>query len=70
VPNGRLRQRERVSPGVDPAAYVKAGFLTSIVTSKITSPLINPLAEPLLGRIESIELLGTMIGGYNVQFSG
>jgi aconitate hydratase 2 / 2-methylisocitrate dehydratase len=33
--------RERVPPGVDPAAYVKAGFLTSIVTGKITSPLIN-----------------------------
>jgi aconitase B len=54
VPNGRLRQRERVPPGVDPAAYVKAGFLTSIVTGKITSPLINSLAEPLLGSIESI----------------
>jgi aconitase B len=43
VPNGRLRQRERVPPGVDPAAYVKAGFLTSIVTGKITSPLINQI---------------------------
>jgi aconitate hydratase 2 / 2-methylisocitrate dehydratase len=51
--------RDRVPPGVDPAAYVKAGFLTSIVTGKITSPLIN--------KIESIELLGTMLGGYNVR---
>jgi aconitate hydratase 2 / 2-methylisocitrate dehydratase len=51
--------RDRVPPGVDPAAYVKAGFLTSIVTGKITSPLIN--------EIESIELLGTMLGGYNVR---
>jgi aconitate hydratase 2 / 2-methylisocitrate dehydratase len=51
--------RDRVPPGVDPAAYVKAGFLTGIVTGKITSPLIN--------KIESIELLGTMLGGYNVR---
>ena len=51
--------RDRVPPGVDPAAYVKAGFLTSIVTGKITSPLIN--------QIDSIELLGTMLGGYNVR---
>jgi aconitate hydratase 2 / 2-methylisocitrate dehydratase len=35
--------RDRVPPGVDPAAYVKAGFLTSIVTGKITSPLISPI---------------------------
>jgi aconitate hydratase 2 / 2-methylisocitrate dehydratase len=51
--------RDRVPPGVDPAAYVKAGFLTGIVTGKITSPLINP--------IEAVELLGTMLGGYNVR---
>ncbi len=51
--------RDRVPPGVDPAAYVKAGFLTGIVTGEITSPLISPL--------QSIELLGTMLGGYNVQ---
>jgi aconitate hydratase 2 / 2-methylisocitrate dehydratase len=51
--------RARVPPGVDPAAYVKAGFLTSIVTGKVTCPLINP--------IESIQLLGTMLGGYNVR---
>ena len=51
--------RDRVPPGVDAAAYVKAGFLTGIVTGKITSPLINP--------IEAVELLGTMLGGYNVR---
>ncbi|MEH2293323.1 bifunctional aconitate hydratase 2/2-methylisocitrate dehydratase [Nostoc sp.] len=50
---------DRVSPGVDPAAYVKAGFLTAIAKKEITSPLI--------GRIEAVELLGTMVGGYNVQ---
>jgi len=51
--------RDRVSPGVDPAAYVKAGFLTAIAKGEITSPLISP--------VYAIELLGTMVGGYNVQ---
>ncbi|MBN3951243.1 MAG: bifunctional aconitate hydratase 2/2-methylisocitrate dehydratase [Nostoc sp. NMS7] len=50
---------DRVSPGVDPAAYVKAGFLTAIAKKEITSPLVS--------RIEAVQLLGTMIGGYNVQ---
>ena len=51
--------RDRVPPGVDPAAYVKAGFLTAIAKGEITSPLIPPL--------DAVSLLGTMIGGYNVQ---
>lgn len=51
--------RDRVPPGVDQAAYVKAGFLTGIAKGEITSPLISPQ--------EAIQLLGTMMGGYNVQ---
>ncbi|MEO3706448.1 bifunctional aconitate hydratase 2/2-methylisocitrate dehydratase [Trichormus azollae] len=51
--------RDRIPPGVDAAAYIKAGFLTAIAKSEITSPLIYP--------IEAVELLGTMVGGYNVQ---
>ncbi|MEC4885177.1 MAG: bifunctional aconitate hydratase 2/2-methylisocitrate dehydratase [Scytonema sp. PMC 1070.18] len=51
--------RDRIPPGVDEAAYVKAGFLTAIAKEEITSPLISP--------IQAVELLGTMIGGYNVQ---
>lgn len=51
--------RDRISPGVDPAAYVKASFLTAIAKGDITSPLISP--------IYAIELLGTMMGGYNVR---
>ncbi|NDJ22203.1 bifunctional aconitate hydratase 2/2-methylisocitrate dehydratase [Nostoc sp. B(2019)] len=51
--------RDRIPPGVDAAAYVKAGFLTAIAKKEITSPLIS--------RIEAVELLGTMVGGYNVQ---
>ena len=50
--------RDRVPPGVDNAAYVKAGFLTAIGKGEISSPLIAPLA--------AVELLGTMVGGYNV----
>ncbi|MBD2681346.1 MULTISPECIES: bifunctional aconitate hydratase 2/2-methylisocitrate dehydratase [Nostoc] len=50
---------DRVPPGVDAAAYVKAGFLTAIAKKEITSPLIS--------RIEAVQLLGTMVGGYNVQ---
>ena len=48
----------RVSPGVDPAAKVKAEFLAGIITGTKKSPLIDAVA--------AIRLLGTMIGGYNV----
>ncbi len=51
--------RDRVPPGVDGGAYVKAGFLTAIAKQEITSPLITPTY--------AAELLGTMVGGYNVQ---
>ncbi|MBF2007277.1 MAG: bifunctional aconitate hydratase 2/2-methylisocitrate dehydratase, partial [Chlorogloeopsis fritschii C42_A2020_084] len=51
--------RDRIPPGVDPAAYVKAGFLTGIAKGEIKSPLVS--------RIEAVQLLGTMVGGYNVQ---
>ncbi|HIK29864.1 MAG TPA: bifunctional aconitate hydratase 2/2-methylisocitrate dehydratase [Oscillatoriales cyanobacterium M4454_W2019_049] len=50
--------RDRIPPGVDQAAYVKASFLTSIAKAETTSPLVSPL--------EAVELLGTMMGGYNV----
>jgi aconitate hydratase 2 / 2-methylisocitrate dehydratase len=51
--------RDRVPPGVDEAAYVKAGFLTAIAKREITSPVISPQG--------AVSLLGTMVGGYNVQ---
>ncbi|WP_024545588.1 bifunctional aconitate hydratase 2/2-methylisocitrate dehydratase [Picosynechococcus sp. NKBG15041c] len=51
--------RDRIPPGVDEAAYVKAGFLTAVAKKEITCPLISPQG--------AVELLGTMIGGYNVQ---
>lgn len=49
---------ERVPPGVDKAAYVKASFLTAIVKGEASSPLID--------RRRAVEILGTMLGGYNV----
>ncbi|MCQ9426139.1 bifunctional aconitate hydratase 2/2-methylisocitrate dehydratase [Pseudomonas sp. LJDD11] len=48
----------RVPPGVDEAAYVKAGFLSAIVKGETSSPLID--------RKRATELLGTMQGGYNI----
>ena len=50
--------KERVSPGVDPAAEVKAAFLAGIVAGSITSPLVS--------KKEAVQMLGTMLGGYNV----
>jgi len=49
----------RVPPGVDQAAYVKAGFLTDVAMGKVACDLIDP--------IKATELLGTMMGGYNIQ---
>ncbi|MBG2875087.1 bifunctional aconitate hydratase 2/2-methylisocitrate dehydratase [Proteus alimentorum] len=49
----------RVPPGVDEAAYVKAGFLTALAKGETTSPLITPE--------KAVELLGTMQGGYNIH---
>ncbi|WP_316673410.1 bifunctional aconitate hydratase 2/2-methylisocitrate dehydratase [uncultured Tolumonas sp.] len=50
---------DRVPPGVDEAAYVKAGFLAAVTKGTVTSPVIS--AE------KATELLGTMQGGYNIQ---
>ncbi len=48
----------RVPAGVDEAAYVKAGFLTALANGEAKSPLIDAL--------KATELLGTMLGGYNI----
>ncbi|MEH6543904.1 MAG: bifunctional aconitate hydratase 2/2-methylisocitrate dehydratase [Porticoccaceae bacterium] len=48
----------RVPPGVDEAAYVKAGFLSAIVNGEASSPVVD--------RAKAIELLGMMLGGYNI----
>ncbi|MDX1816341.1 MAG: bifunctional aconitate hydratase 2/2-methylisocitrate dehydratase [Marinobacter sp.] len=48
----------RIPPGVDEAAYVKAAFLTAIVKGETSSPLLD--------KRKAVELLGMMQGGYNI----
>jgi len=48
----------RVPPGVDEAAYVKAAFLSAIVKGEAASPLID--------KKKAVQLLGMMQGGYNI----
>jgi aconitate hydratase 2/2-methylisocitrate dehydratase len=50
---------DRVPAGVDQSAYVKAGFLAAITTGEAESPLIS--------KVLAVEVLGTMLGGYNIQ---
>ena len=50
---------QRIPAGVDQAAYIKAGFLAAITKGETESPLIN--------KVKAVELLGTMLGGYNVS---
>ncbi len=50
---------ERVPPGVDEAAYVKAGFLSAIAKGEESCALIDQAA--------AIKLLGNMHGGYNIE---
>ena len=49
----------RVSPGVDDAAYVKAAFLRDVVRGHTKTAAISPK--------HAVEILGTMLGGYNVN---
>ncbi len=48
----------RIPAGVDEAAYVKAGFLFSIAKKETSSPILTPE--------HASQLLGTMLGGYNI----
>ena len=48
----------RIPPGVDEAAYVKAGFLAAVVSGDTTSPLVD--------KEKAVVLLGNMHGGYNI----
>ncbi|CAA7624469.1 bifunctional aconitate hydratase 2/2-methylisocitrate dehydratase [Magnetospirillum sp. UT-4] len=49
----------RVPAGVDDAARVKAGFLAEVAKGTASSPLID--------RVKATELLGTMLGGFNIS---
>ncbi len=48
----------RIPAGVDQSAYVKAAFLAAITKGEAKSPLID--------KVKATELLGTMLGGYNI----
>ncbi len=48
----------RIPPGVDEAAYVKAAFLTAIIKGETSSPLVDSK--------KAVQLLGMMQGGYNI----
>jgi len=50
---------QHVPAGVDEAAYVKAGFLAALVKGEASTPLID--------KVKAVEILGTMLGGYNIQ---
>ena len=49
----------RVPAGVDDAAKIKAEFLAKITTGQEKSALLSPM--------KATELLGTMLGGYNIK---
>ena len=51
---------ERVSPGVDPSAKIKAEWLGKVAHGHVSSPVFS--------REQAISLLGTMLGGYNVPY--
>lgn len=48
----------RIAPGVDESAKIKAEFLGKILSEKITIPNIS--------KDEAVKILGTMVGGYNI----
>ena len=48
-----------VPPGVDDAAYVKAAFLADVAKGSASSSILD--------RKRATELLGTMVGGYNIE---
>jgi len=50
--------KNKINPGVDDAAYVKAAFLNDVVQGNVACSVIS--------KIEAIEILGTMMGGFNV----
>lgn len=49
----------RIPPGVDEAAYVKAAFLSAIAKGEASSPLVS--------KEYAVKLLGMMQGGYNIE---
>ncbi|MDD7986086.1 bifunctional aconitate hydratase 2/2-methylisocitrate dehydratase [Lentisphaera marina] len=64
IPSGKGEElldllTNRINPGVDPAAHVKADFLVGVVKGANTCEVIS--------KADAVKLLGTMVGGYNLQ---
>ncbi len=51
--------KNKINPGVDDAAYVKAAFLNDVVQGNVSCSVIS--------KVEAIQILGTMMGGFNVS---
>ncbi len=49
----------RVAPGVDPSAKVKAAWLAAVAKGAVKSPAVSPK--------DAVSMLGSMLGGYNVE---
>jgi aconitate hydratase 2 / 2-methylisocitrate dehydratase len=49
----------RVAPGVDPSAKAKSAWLAALIKGNAASPVVS--------KKEAVRLLGTMLGGYNVD---
>ena len=50
--------KNKINPGVDDSAYVKAAFLNDIVQGNVSCSVIS--------KVEAVEILGMMMGGFNV----
>jgi len=50
--------KNRIPPGVDPAAKVKAEWLNDLTNGRVSSPFLD--------KKDAVVLLGTMLGGFNV----
>jgi aconitate hydratase 2/2-methylisocitrate dehydratase len=51
--------KNRINPGVDPAAQVKANFLLGLAKGELSCNVIT--------KEDAVEILGTMVGGYNLD---
>ncbi|MGD9347231.1 MAG: bifunctional aconitate hydratase 2/2-methylisocitrate dehydratase [Candidatus Aminicenantes bacterium] len=51
--------QNRISPGVDPAAKVKAEWLSKLTHGSVSSPILE--------KKRAVMLLGTMLGGFNIE---
>jgi len=50
---------ERIAPGVDDSSKIKAEWLFKVAKNEVSSPIVD--------KKEAVKLLGTMLGGYNVE---